>query len=249
MNIEDKRIIIRARDLAAQCTRKGIPFWSDFLNEREAAQVRLVLKAFPDCDYCLWGGHEDAQRVVLCVYPPPYEPPHGDFPIDCLSVAFRKEDTLTHRDFLGALMSLGIERDVVGDILVQEGKASFFVKSEIAPYITSQLTAVGRVGVRFCDTPVDFSDFKQTYVEKICTVASTRMDNIIAAAYNMSRGKAQSVIISGLVMKNYEAVYSADRRVSDGDVISVRGFGKLIVSFDGTTSKKGKYKITIKQFC
>ena len=85
--------------------------------------------------YRFYGGYEDSERKVLGLY---FYDEIEDFPVTALEITFRKADKLTHRDFLGALMSLGIERDTVGDILVEDGRCVVFVKSEISSYITSQ---------------------------------------------------------------------------------------------------------------
>lgn len=246
-SLEEKQLAAHIEDLIKLSEKHYKPYYSDFLNDM---QTSLALEVLAECgvsDYVMWGGYDNADRVVLCVYPPYMCPDSGEFPIECVNVKYRKTDKLTHRDFLGSLMSLGIKREIVGDIVIGEGLASFFVKSELADYVKSQIEKVGRVGVTFTDETVDFDGTSQEFEEISCTVSSLRIDSIVSAMTKLSRTKSQTLIESGLAAKNSKIVYSTDVKVADGDKISVRGYGKFTLVFDGEMSKKGKYRIVIKK--
>lgn len=248
LNDEERQLVLHLGDLVTLSQKYHKPYFSDFLNERQTSLAVDTMKKNGITDYVLWGGFEGASRVMLCVFPPYMCPEREDFPLVCLSVRYRNTDVLTHRDFLGSLMSLGIKREVVGDIAVQEGLASFFVKADFETYITSQITKIGRVGITFTDRTVDFEKLAQDYEECECVVSSLRIDNVVAAAAKLSREKAKQAVKSGFVAVNYETMYDTDSKVLSGDKVSVRGYGKFIVLFDGSVSRKGKYRILLRKF-
>lgn len=247
-SIEEKQIAAQVKNLIGLSEKHYKSYYSDFLNELQISAALEVLSESRVSDYLMWGGYENADRVMLCVYPEYMCPEYSEFPIECISLKYRKTDKLTHRDFLGSLMSFGIKREVVGDIVVGEGITSFFVKSELADYVRAQIEKVGRVGVAFTDETVDFESSAQEFEELECTVSSLRLDSVISAALRLSRSKAQNLIESGLAVKNSRITYNADSKVSDGDTISVRGYGKFTAASDGEMSRKGKYRIAVKKF-
>lgn len=245
---DEKRLVLHINDLISLSEKHFKPYYSYFLNERQAELAQSVAAAGWAVSFFLWGGYDGASRVMLCVYPEYMQPEKEDFPFVCLNVKFRKADELSHRDFLGSLMALGIKRETLGDIIVAEGKASFFVKSDMEQYIRSQIKKIGRVGVVFCDEAVDFAAVSQSFEERECVVSSLRIDSVVGAALKTSRTKAQQIIVSGLAARNFDITYNTDCKVCSGDKISVRGYGKFIVQFDGSVSKKGKYRILLKKF-
>ena len=245
---DEKRIVCMVADLIRLSQHRYEPCYSDFLSESEQLIAQRELASAGERDFELWGGFENAQRAVLCVYPEFGQPSHGDFPFTALHLRFRKQAALSHRDFLGALMSLGIKREAIGDIVISEGAATFFVKNELAPYVTGQIEKVGREGVTFSETGVDLDAVSQQFEQRSCTVSSLRLDAVLSECTNQSRSKAQQAVKSGLTAVNAQLVYDADYRISDGDKISARGFGKFIIRSDGSLSKKGKFRITILKY-
>lgn len=245
---DEKRLVLHLDDIADLSVKYSKPYFSGFLNERQAELCRAVMQRKGVSSYCFWGGYDGAGRVMLCVYPEYCEPEYEDFPFVCINTKFRRIDELSHRDFLGSLMALGIKRETVGDIVVQEGIASFFVTSDLEQYVRSQIRKIGRVGITFCSDTADFNAVTRDFEEKVGVVSSLRIDSVVSAAANLSRSKAQKAVLSGLVAKNFEITYNTDCRVCSGDKISVRGYGKFIVQFDGSVSKRGKYRILFKQF-
>lgn len=245
---DEKQLVLHINDLISLSNKHFKPYYSYFLNERQAELARCAVTENAASSFCFWGGYDDAARVMLCVYPEYMRPENNNFPIACLNVKFRKVDELSHRDFLGSLMALGIKRETVGDIIVQEGIASFFVKSDMKQYIKSQISKIGRVGVAFCDETADFKSVSQNFEDRECVVSSLRIDSVVGAAAKISRAKAQQAVAAGMVAKNFEITYNTDCRLCSGDKISVRGYGKFIVQFDGSVSKKGKYRILLRKF-
>ena len=245
---EEKRIADMTANLIRLSQRRYEPCYSDFLSEGEQALAQKYLLAEGLREYKLWGGYEGAVRRMLCVFPEYCEPENEDFPFTPLFLKFRTSAALTHRDFLGALMGLGLKRGAAGDIVIQQGRATFFVKSELAGYVESQLEKVGREGVEFSDTGADLSQIKQNFSRRSCTVSSLRLDLIVGECTSMSRARSQQAVKSGAVAVNALPVCDNDRKIADGDTITVRGHGKYIIHFDGSMSKKGKYRITVSKY-
>lgn len=213
-----------------------------FLNDAEIYIAEEYLKK-SDYDYCFWGGYENSERKILCALYNDFS--IEDVPVFAIEFIFRKSDKLSHRDFLGTIMSLGIERDTVGDILIEEGRAVVFVKSEIKDYITSQIDKVGGVGVKISNAHLENLPQKEEFKEETITVASLRLDVITAVFTGVSREKAQKLISQGLVMINYSPCTSLSRKLKEEDVISVRKHGKCIVKNIIGETKKGRLKLSV----
>ena len=156
---------------------------------------------------------------------------------------------LTHRDYLGSLLGLGVERSVAGDILVRENGADIIVLKEMAEYLAQNLIQVGRAEVSAKVCGLDALDFGEQRTEEYTdTVASLRLDSVAASAFRMARGKAQEFIKQGLVSVNGRQILKADAEVSEGDRISMRGKGKAILSQVGGKSRKDRIVVTITRF-
>ena len=245
---DEKRTAALVSELIRLSVRRYEPCWSSFLSEGEQLLARRELERSGEKNFRFYGGYAEAVRTVLCVYPEFEEPDDSDFPIEAVNLTFRKTAELTHRDFLGALMALGIKRESVGDIVIGKGVATFFIKKELVPYVTSQLEKVGREGVRLSEKGVDLAAIKQEFEELTRTVASLRLDAVVGECTGMSRAKAQQSVKSGFTTLNGMLTDSPDHRVNDGDRISVRGYGKFIIKTDGSLSKKGKIRITVLKY-
>ncbi len=230
--------ILKARvsDLADISAKSGALRFLGFLTPEEAELVKGI--NCKDIEFSFFGGYEGAQRVFLCTHSADVNIKTAAYPIDALSVTFRESDTLTHRDFLGSLMSKGIKRETVGDILVESGRAVMFVSRDISKYICEQTDRIGRVGVKIekgFTLPLPVGDKK---VQVSNTVASMRLDCVVAALVNLSRDKSAKFIADGYVSINSVVTDKPTKTVAVGDKITVRGNGKFaIISADGITRK------------
>lgn len=235
------------RDAAARSCRDNRPYFTDFV---PAEDVPLAEKAAAEFGVqCIaWGGVEAAARVMLCFVPQDFSVDASRFPITCLTITYRSADTLTHRDFLGALLGCDLERDVIGDILIAEKMAQVFVCRHVAAVLEQELVQVGRVGVQVDSrTPVCLSP-----QDALCpihgTVASLRADAIVALVTRLSREKAAALIKQGRLACRHITMETPSAQMQIGDVFSVRGFGKFrIDTVDGMT-RKGRYHITIQKY-
>ena len=178
---KDKLFISKLDDAAYLAQKRQKPYFFSFLSEAEQAIAGQYLKSISFDSFGFFGGYENSERKVLCL---DYYEDDPEYPISALEFKFRPADKLTHRDFLGALMSLGIERETIGDILVEDGRCVVFVKSEIADYIKTQISKIGRAGVKVSDADIDSLPKGRGVEEKFAVVSSLRLDNIVAAVCN-----------------------------------------------------------------
>lgn len=234
--MDSKLIVARVNDLKQISNKTNIPKFMGFLTSQETA---VAIKQFSqDERYCIFGGYEDAERVMLGVLPEWCDDPY--FPISAVTFRYRECDTLSHRDFLGSLMALGITRESVGDILVEKGRAVVFVDEDVEKFVLTQISKVGNVGVEICEgftVPLPQQSQKQSFST---TVASTRVDAVVASLCNVSRSTATQKINDGYVSINSVCVGKTTAIVKCGDKITIRQKGRFeITSCDGH-SKSGR---------
>ena len=231
-----KLLPARVDDLKEISRRSNSPKFIGFLTPEEAS---VAVKRFKTGEnYCLFGGYDGAERVMLGILPEWCDEPV--FPIKPVTLTYRECDSLSHRDFLGALMALGITRESIGDILVEKGRAVVFVADDILKFVLTQLDKVGRVGVKLSEGYVEplpqISEKKSFSV----TVASTRIDCVVAAVCNMSRNQATQKIVDGYVSVNSVCVTKPTVSVGENDKVTIRQKGRFeIISCDGY-SKSGR---------
>ena len=233
--MDQKLFDARIRNTAEICIRTEKPKFIGFLSETEAAKAQELLQG-ADCKISFFGGYEGAERVILACLPSWCE--QTDFPLRAVTFAFPSAYTLTHRDVLGTLMSLGLKRETVGDILIEPGRAVVFATAEICPYMEEQVEKIGGVGVKatpgFCD-PLPEGDAP---IDCTATTSSGRLDCVVAALCGFSRNRASEAITAGMVAVNSLVCEKTTRNIASGDKITVRGKGKYrIDSMDGRTKK------------
>lgn len=226
----------------------GRPRFLGFLDEHGVALARRVMRGLCFQNYLLYGGHEDAERMIFGAFPDFMQPEESAFPIDAVTAQFRRCDSLSHRDFLGALLAQGIERETLGDLLVEEGRCVFFVRGEMTGYILAQVKKIGRVGVALrpgMEQPLPaagrFEDFS-------AVVASARLDCIVAAAAGTSREKAAELIRAGMVLLDHVETESVSAPVAQGSLLSVRGKGRYVLDRIGPVTKKGRLSIAGRRY-
>jgi RNA-binding protein YlmH len=158
-------------------------------------------------------------------------------------------EALTHRDYLGALMGLGIKREKIGDILVSEETCSIIVLNEIADYIFYNLDKVGNTRIKTVITDVDELVSREPKLKEIsATVASLRLDCIASAGFGISRSKMVDFIKGEKVNLNWDGVSNPTKQVKAGDTISMRGMGRLVLDSVGGTTKKDRIKVVLKKY-
>jgi len=230
--------------------RRSIMVSTGFLSPREQEMTRYLFGDTPGL--VSFGGYEEAERKML-VYLPEYLDASAlyeeDSPIVCLRASFYEGDTPNHRDFLGALMGSGISRESVGDICIGKDSCDFLVTAQIAPYILQNLTSAGRVKLRICAIPLDQIQIPEPEIKEIRdTLASQRLDSIVAAGFRIGRSLAAQYIAAGKVSIDGLPCEKPDKSVQEGAKISLRGSGKIkVVSLTGLT-KKGRIPVVIHRY-
>jgi len=235
--MDEKLFYPRIDDCVLLCERTNTPQFFGFLSETETALARKYLsKNSQNTEF--FGGYSEAIRNFLCVKPSWCD--EVKFPIDAVTFKYKPCYTLSHRDFLGAVMSMGIAREKVGDILVGEGICVLFAENKIAKHIISQVEKVGNVGVTLTLGMPDTLPIKTTKKEFSDTVSSNRLDAVVSALCNCSRSKAVELIEGGFVCLNSFISEKVTRSVNSGDVISVRKYGRFNILSVDELSKKGR---------
>ena len=249
---EEYRLMLKkVLDKKDAAGRKSVPSNTRFLTRRQAVMCSAMLKAVGSSTHVYLGGYDDAERRVL-FFPPDWMDwsPEGDeSPIAAVRCEFSKEHALSHRDILGAMMGLGIERETVGDILVSEGEAFIIVLRDILPFVLQNLDSAGRA--RLTVSEISQSELKipeASFTLKKDTVSSLRLDSVVASGFNTSREKAAELIRSGRVSLNHMECTKPDKSVGQGAKISARGFGKIELYEVGGLTKKGRTAIAIKKY-
>ncbi|MCD8232154.1 MAG: YlmH/Sll1252 family protein [Clostridiales bacterium] len=241
----------RILDLANRCYQTGVYTFSGFLNPGDQSLVYEMARELDFVPWMLFGGMEDCERRMLRFGSEEFLGYPEEFPISCLVVkpaAPKFADQLSHRDFLGALMNLGIERDVLGDIIVKDCVGYVFCEDAMAVFLREHLGKVKHTGVvceivKKCPAAArpDFSN-------EDLVVSADRCDAIVAKVYRLSRSQsvqlfaAKKVFVGGRQYENNSGALKA------GDVVSVRGFGKFV--YDGVISetKKGRIRVRIRRY-
>lgn len=247
---EDRVLLAKVWDKINMGMRREIPAATCFLSPRELEMARYLFGQLPGLT--AFGGYADAERRML-VYLPEYLDESylmgDDTPLTCLRASFYEADTLSHRDFLGALMGAGIGRETVGDICVASGSCDFFVTAEIAPYILQNFTSAGRTKLRIQAIALSEVNIPEPETREIRdTVASPRLDSIISAGFRIGRSQAAQYVTTGRAAIDGLPSEKPDKLVPEGAKISVRGLGKICLRAIGGQTRKGRLSITIDRY-
>ncbi len=243
MNKEDELLGKRLSELAQRSYNNNIYTFTDFLS---MADISVFYDNERDLRYAgctLWGGNEICERKVLRFGDKEALMYEDEFPIATLiiePVMAKFADNLTHRDILGALMNLGIERSVLGDIYLNNNKAYVFCLNSISDYICENLTRVKHTTVR-CSYVSDDIELKlHEYEEITIQISSERIDGVIAKTYNLSRSQVIPLFQEKKVFVNGRVMEKISYTLRSEDIITVRGYGRLRYMGIRGSSKKGK---------
>ena len=251
---EERVLLARALDKLELAQNRGVPAHTPFLSPGEQASLADLLAAWGHPRHLFWGGYPDAERRV-CAFLPDWQEEDGllsdpEGPLAALEAKFPPEAGLGHRDILGSLMGLGITREKLGDILLPgPGVCQVIALREALPILLSQWEGAGRWKVRLEAVPLDRLTPKPAQVKTIRdTVASPRLDAVLAAGFSLSRSKAAGYISAGRVAVNHRECLKSDRPVEEGDVLTCRGLGKCVVREVPGQSKKGRTMLVLERY-
>ncbi len=232
----------RLKELSMRSQNRGIYLYSDFLNLHEQTVLYDEIKY----GYTLTGGFEDAERKIACFgdendfgYPP--SPPIVIICIEPLSAKFSED--LTHRDFLGSLIGLGIKRETLGDIIITANKGYLFCLESISQYIIENLIKVRHTSVTCSLCDVLPAGALPQPKEKLVIVSSLRLDAAISSVYDLSRSKSATLLEGEKVFINGKLTTSTSKNIEIGDTVSVRGYGRFRYAEILGGTKKGRTRI------
>ncbi len=247
---DDRLLLAKLWDKISAGMGRNIPANTCFLSPRELEMARYLFGAAEGLH--AFGGYDGAERKML-VYLPDYLDEEalwaGDSPCVCLRAAFYQGDSPSHRDFLGALMGAGIGRETVGDICVGQGSCDFFVTAEIAPYVLQSFSSAGRVRLHLSRVPLGEARIPEPEVQELRdTLASLRLDSVIAAGFRIGRSLAAQYVTAGKAAIDGLPCEKPDRPVAAGMTVSVRGLGKIRLFQVNGRTKKDRISVVIHRY-
>lgn len=242
-----------------------------FLNLREQSLVKTALCSVSSFCFTFYGGYRDSERRVLILFPeylmftallePGLVSSDTDDveklcreiskdTISAVKIKCSEFEKLSHRDCMGAVLALGTQRSSVGDIVVAgDHEAYVFASAKIAEFIADNLQTVGKAAVSAEKINIDGNLFlRRKTSEAVYVSSSLRFDCVISAVTGISRDKSKSLITSGNAELNYYSKASPDETVNEGDIISVRGYGKYKIADAQTKTAKGKIRLTVLKY-
>lgn len=251
---EEKLLKKRMIEQSNIAFNRGFCLFSDFLNLYEQNLFLSLKNELSPIKYFSFGGFEDAERKMICFCGDDKitTPDDVKYPIDCLKISPLSKkfcSPLSHRDFLGSILGLGIDRSRVGDILIRDNEGLTegfaFVHRQISNYLIDNLRQIKHTSV-YCDPvePGSF-DYKPEYKESTGTVSSIRLDSILALALGKSRSSLKGLIESGKVFVGGRLIQSGSYTLNENDIVSVRGYGRFIYCGTSYQTKKGRYSVKI----
>ena len=242
MTREEQQLEKHFRDLARTAYQRGIAVFSDFLNLNELNIFQSLRGEFSYLETETFGGYELAERQIA-VFRPEAPVFYADYPVKCLKITplnAKFAEELNHRDYLGAVLNLGIDRACLGDILVEEDAAYLFCLERMADFIRDNLIRIRHTSVYVEQVEAENFHYEPKYKEVSGTVASVRLDKLLALAFNASRNSLTGLIEGGQGFVNGKLVTSNGYEPKEGDLSSVRGMGRFRFRETGGQSKKGR---------
>jgi RNA-binding protein YlmH len=220
--------------------------YTDFLDPFERFLAKSILNRFNNLKYLEFGGTSNSERKIIIIYPFYYIENDLDNKLKFLRI-IGDINSLLHKDFLGAILGLGINRPKIGDIQIHDDHVDVIVKEEIGDFILYNLEKIGNKNVKVIEVAQE--DLKEPKIEYEVInkfVQSLRLDVVLSTTYNLSRQDSINMIKSGKVKVNWEEITKPSRELKTGDIISAKGYGRSILhSIDGV-SKKGRLLVTVR---
>ena len=250
---KDELVIARIEDKVAQCRDGYYVTSTGFLDSHEQALAKKVMMHSPGIRALMYGGYGEAERRMLVCIPSDL-PLSDDEATEGLLCVLRVSKPaisrdLSHRDYLGSMLGLGIDRSLTGDILVRDDGADIILVPEITEFLKNEYHKAGRTDVK--TEVVGISDLIVPDIRTEIirdTVSSLRLDCVVSSAFRISRGKASEAIRSGLVSVDHMECLKTDARVDEGSSIVLKGKGKAILDEIGDESRKQRTRIVIKKY-
>ncbi|MBF8982216.1 hypothetical protein IZY60_01560 [Lutibacter sp. B2] len=246
---QDRQIVMKTLNKVEKALKNYMVCSTDFYDPYEISLCSSVLDQISDLNYGVFGGYKEAERKIIMVCPSIFSFEEKDKPIGALKIHgnFTKKD-VTHRDFLGAILGLGLKREKIGDLLINDGVINLVVYKELGEYIRLNLDKVSKYKVIVEDMDCkDLIEKEEEFKIIQTTVASLRLDTMASAGFSVSRNIISRSINNEKVKVNFKTVQQSSHMISKQDIISLRGSGRIIVEHIGDKTKKDRIKVTIKR--
>ncbi len=244
--MKDTENLLRHMDDLAKNAQKVGVCHSKFLTAAQAATVSQAFACRADVGLCLEGGFAEPERCVAVFREPTWGHYDAEDILAALALRYRKQDTLEHRDILGAILSLGLQREVLGDIVVGEGCSHFVCLASMEPFLLQELHKAARVGLHIQRVPLSSLPSAPVQLrETRVNVASLRLDAVLSAAFSLPRAKALDCIVSGSVFVNHSVCLQPAKALEAGWLVSVRGKGRFRLLAEEGLSRKGRHHILL----
>lgn len=230
----------RFNELYNRAYTKSYKVFSEFLNLEEQS---ILANTYLPCS--TYGGYDMAERIVAGFGE---EIEHTDFPIRCLIISpvmQKFADRLTHRDFLGALMNLGIKRELLGDIIIDNNCGYLFCLAHISEYIKDNLSRIKHTNVNVTQTDSLPDNLIKAPEPKELIVSSLRLDVLVSAVYKLSRNETSKLFSAGKIFVNSKLCENTSYQIKEKDIISVRGYGRFVFSIQLRNTKKDRLVVEI----
>lgn len=242
----DKRDVFLLSRIVDACNKNFEPRFFDFYDEVFQQKIADTIR-HSGVPYLFFGGHPDAERKMLCIYPDYVSSEDLEWPI--FAIEFDKTIPVDHRNILGELMHLGITRESIGDIDVGEDKVQIIAHQRLRDFIWINFNQVkGREIKTIIKDALQIQSFEKNFKRISVVVASNRLDGIINKIWGFSRQNSLVLIKQGKVRVNYTEISKNDFRLKSGDILSLRGKGKAkIISMDERT-KKGNIRLEVDRY-
>ena len=248
MGLDDKNFISNIYDKITLSLKSGKVIFSNEFYTPDVWKKLLELSTKLGINVSSYGVFEESERHMVC-FSSNQVLDHYHYPIKLVKIVNKSKFTnLTHKDFLGALMSLGINREKLGDLITEENTCYCAMCEDIFEYVSDKLTSIGKCPCTLIDV-VDQEEIPTPkLVDQVIIATSYRVDSIVSAISGISRNKCLSLINSGKVLLNYEVITEKDRLVNMNSVITLRGFGKYRILGTNGNSGSGRLRINMKKY-
>lgn len=250
MTDQDKLLLAKTEDLFTLCDKYAAPRFSQFLDGGEVAYIEDHFH-FPYGFHAMFfGGFPDSERKILGIFPEWMDAEESLFPISVLKISGGYNRELTHRDYLGTMLSLGIDRAKTGDILIAEdGFAYAAVMEDIASFVVNNIRKIGNQGVKLqkldkAQPMIPKRRFSQ--INAVC--ASLRLDAVVGAVTGLARNGAAKLVTTECVKVNHRLMTDSSKTLQKGDLLSIRGFGRFILESEDGKTRSGRIHISVKKF-
>lgn len=248
---EEKLLFAKVLDQADLSLRSHKKAFTQFIDPAKCISLEKILYKIPDLKILFFGGQEDCERKMIGFAPDYMEFFYEDFPVSIIQIKKNNKFSgqLNHRDYLGSILGLGIDRGKIGDIILLEEYVICYVQNEIADYICLQLQKVAHTKVE--TTIIETNTFslpEKKFLEKHTTVASLRLDCIVSAGFQISRKLSQDFIQAQKVNVNWSLVENPSFILKEGDILSLRGYGKIKLLEVKGKSRKDRINLMIGKY-